>query len=91
MNQSNVTFTDLDPNQEYEATVGTVTISTGMEGPSETTTILVLTSQGEFSITTIIIAVSMVAVVLLQWLLSPSVASGDPKCWKSKMEMGEFH
>ena len=33
MNQSNVTFTGLNPNQVYEATVGTRTLFTGMRGP----------------------------------------------------------
>ena len=67
MNKSSATFTGLDPNLAYEATVGTQTLSTGMLGPVSTrVAILAATTPGSSSNTsTKIIAVSVVVVVLI--------------------------
>ena len=66
MNQSNATFTGLDPNQAYEATVGTETLSTGMRGPiSERIGIPAISDEGSSNTIVIAISVVFIATVLI--------------------------
>ena len=72
MNQSSAVFFGLDPNQAYEISVGTETLSIGMQGPvsarvsaTELPTLAIPdgTSSGSANILPIIIAVSVVFLI----------------------------